>query len=126
MKNFIILILFLFISCGKSNQVNVDEKKQTESEDEKQEVLCLGCLNPIDVIIKVPATNLVGAVIQVDYLGKLYLIDLTTDPNIKNFINSLPPNDHTKKVKATFSKQKGLYPSPSVEYDVILIQEIIN
>ena len=108
--------LFLIAGCG-NDSVNSRQSASQESNNLTDQWL--------SVVITVPAANSYGGARRIFLNNKSYLIGSQTSPEIASYLYGLPSGgSFQKQIKGLISREKGNFPNPTVEFDVIHVQAI--
>ena len=110
---FLLLLLLPILGCGKET---VQQGASSSSSSMS---------SFLRVQISVPAAGSYGGAIRIDYNGKSFLVGSKTNQNIKDYIFNLPQGQtFLFQIKGVFDKEKGNFPNPTAEFDVVHISEI--
>lgn len=114
--NILFFALFLIVGCG-NDSINSKESASQQSNNLTEQWY--------SVMITVPAANSYGGARTIYLNNRPYLIGSQTSPEIANYLYELPSGgSFQKQIKGLISKEKGKFPNPTVEFDVIHVQGI--
>jgi hypothetical protein len=117
-KFYHLLFFFLFLIAGCGNDSLNSKKSANQQSNNLTDQW-------FSVVITVPPVGASGGAWMIWLNNKSYLIGSQTSPEIANYLYGLPfGGSFQKQIKGQISKEKGNFPNPTAEFDVIHVQGI--